>query len=411
MTIMINLFISITYLLLSLLTGAYGEIPPEPAIVDYSQTNGRIYLDAAIDKNQNIHLIWMSIKPLQYHQTIEKTSPLYYQKGEELGKVWSKPLPFLTNKEYPLDRQYPRVIAAGDHVEVFWSLDGLHYKLSSDGGTTWGPEKRALPEMTTSYSVVAQLDTLYIVFSTIDSTFFSKSTDFGSTWAPLDTIAPSMSSLADWSPLAMTIKDGNLHIVGEPENQRESNASYRPWIYYIRGRNFGKDWDKPRIIDLTKGRSRTHFIARANDVKILSYDDKIFISYKEKGLSYIESSDGGDSWSNPKYLPAVPDVMRYDICSGAGDKALVFWIDFRNMNPYLENNDIFFTTVGRTIGQTIRLTPELSYAEIYYDAIFCGSVGDNTVVIWGGKRDIGENALDDSTRSSEIFVRLLTSRD
>jgi hypothetical protein len=50
--------------------------------------------------------------------------------------------------------------------------------------------------------------------------------------------------------------------------------------------------------------------------------------------------------------------------------------------------------------------PPLSYAEIYLDAITRDSLGESSLIIWGGERDVGEYALKDSI-PSQIYYEIL----
>jgi len=391
------------------------------------EADGRLYLDAAIDEYMNIHLLWYSIRINHTSSKPEIDGP-YYMKGTELGHRWTSPVNLADDVSDPAVyglKEYPRIIAAGDTVGVYWTLNELNYKLSTDSGASWGPDVRSLDGVIgTKFCLKYDKGILYIAYSNRFGTYFSQSDNFGESWAEPIEIGPPLNIVGERSTTHMAISQNDIYVVGEAADQNRGDFTFSPCFYFMHGTDFGNRWDEPKLVDLSIYDNQIISKSSAVNLRIWQLKNKLLVSFIDNGLFYLKSDNEGSTWFAPQTTPAMPEVRQYDICSLGDESAIAFWVDYRNeiinqwdkktpielsatdQDPRLGNNDLFYSIIDdQGMSSAVQLTETGSYAGFLHDALFCDYKDPYIFVIWGGKAKISGSPFNEKEKS-QIFFKI-----
>jgi len=417
-------FIAAKYALDWYMTPAIPNEKGQPHIplqsIKYTQSQNRISLDAIFDPKGTIHIIWAC-----------EGKGLVYQNSSDIGQTWSRPQK-LTPAYISVYNQF-KIILLGDAIYVFWIYDGgnLFQRFSLDGGNSWSSEVKVLSDKNIGYyTMVADKQVLYLIYGgKVDNeigTFFQRSSDFGLDWTMPKRISPLIQYRDSESFLSVKIIENYIHIACNIPGTNKAIEKPHIGIQYIRSTDLGESWDKVRNIDITDWVTKQRILDYpVGNYEIEKFDNTIWIGFRNLGFNFIRSTDNGNNWSDPITLWKFP-YSRMSLYVIHENLAAIFWNDSRNAyhpwwadipvlgiilsgddDPYWRNNDIYFAFLqGDKILKTERLTPYLSYAEIMYNSLACGKIGDNLIVIWSGKTKI-EKYAESSPYPFEIFFKVI----
>jgi hypothetical protein len=420
------LIMGIVYLLWSSINRIGGNSLADIRPVPGAEKEGKIYLDATIDSQNNIHLIWMAIRFDSAFNEM-KYSNLYYQKGSQLGESWSNSQIIAGNGINFVNSLTcnPKIIAMGDSILVFWTSRGLVTKFSWDDGNHWNDETKVLEDVVAGrFKLLENSKILYIVYTNRKGTYFSISIDLGKTWKEPILIGPQFNTSERWSPVSMVINNASIYVVGELRQRRDEDTQEQPGLFFIRSQDLGASWETPKFIDLRyDSRINKSNSTRIVAPQILCTDKELLIFYNDSGLSYIKSDDYGASWSSVIEISKYRYIKRFEACTLNDKMEVAVWIDVRNTKnkkwaelPFLSNllfdadvslhnNDIYYSLISLDSNiEEIRITNNLSYAEWAIDGLFCGKTKHGFVLIWSGKENLDKSAISYETPSRIFYV-------
>jgi hypothetical protein len=298
-------------------------------------------IDFAIDPAETIHLVWSIGR-----DTILAgyKSEMWYQQGLNLGEQW-------TSRVLVTERGDPaRLYLSPTRIHVLAGESGRHY-VSEDNGTTWTllgghllPEdKRIL-----TFDAVCMQETLLIACQVLEEEEGGKSVK------RLD--------LIHWRP--------------DQEPQRQSLASYNAQPLSKVG---------PRLL-ASGGKVRMIREVDSQQVRIGRGGEEIFSAWAQ--ILYMESSDGGYSWSTPTYLPLAGDSRQPEtprmvgmsmptaVFSETSDGLIVFYSSDQ-LEAFSSRDGARWAGPHRFVRQTVPGSPRYPYG-----AADATSRGDTLVVVW-----------------------------
>lgn len=396
--------------------------PPNTFIsVDHIDSKRNIFFDAAIDDNQTIHLIWQSTE-----------SGLSYQNSPDLGQTWTEPVVIFPKPVEGLSLEYskydrslkPQIIAYGSTISVYWSFSGLNQRLSTDGGITWGKQRKIFNQ---GSPVLSHNDSLlYIVYCTPEGIYFARSGDWGSKWE-LPLLISSITAKGHYiEGPSVAINKDVIYVVWSyrwPDKSGQIQKSINK-LYYAQGFNAGENWGDIQEIDVSKVGKISGSIPPVKEPIISTQGRNLLIAFRKGTLNVIASDDGGKTWPWHREISDVP-VDKISVSPNSGEGIYIFWVDERHQakewwgyiplhfiiswdaDPYKHNNDLYYALVEKNlIKKTGRLTPPLSFVDTYpSNTIMSTQLRNSIVVFWSGKRKVEKYAIT-SKMPYEIFYRI-----
>jgi len=241
----------------------------------------------AIDSTDNIHVVWQDDS--------SGNSEIYYKRSKDGGATWSA----IQNLSSTLGGSMcPAVaIGSGDNVHIVWqdSTPGdweIHYKRSTDGGTTWGGARRLTWTDGESLNpAIASGDNVHIVWEDEApgnyEIYYKRSTDGGTTWGEAKRLT--WTSAGSFAPATAMGTSGQVHVAWSDD------ATGNDEIYYRRSTDGGATWNGARRLTWTTGGSFAPAIAvdSSGQIHIAWHDDTSL----GNEIYYKRSADGGAAWS------------------------------------------------------------------------------------------------------------------
>jgi len=257
-------------------------------------SGGSVHPAIAIDSNNNLHVVW--------HDWTPGNPEIYYKRSTDGGSTWSPTKRLTWNSS---SSRYPAIaIDSNNNLHVVWedSIPGnseIYYKRSTDGGSTWGATKRLTWTSGGSYDQAMAIDSnnnLYVVWE--DSTpgnyeiYYKMSTDGGSTWGATKRLT--WTSGSSYEPAIAIDSNNNVHVVWH--DLTPGNAE----IYYKMSTDGGSTWGATKRLTWTSGDSAYPAIAidSNNNVHVVWHD----LTPGNAEIYYKMSTDGGSTWGATKRL-------------------------------------------------------------------------------------------------------------
>ena len=272
----------------------------------------------AIDSTDAIHVVWQDSSPGNHE--------IYYKSSKDGGVTWSATQNLTSTLGGSMS---PTVaIGSGDSVHVVWqdSTPGnweIHYKRSTDGGTTWGGARRLTWTDGESLNpAIASGDNTHVVWEEEESgnyeIYYKRSTDGGTTWGTAKRLT--WTSAGSFAPAIAMGTSGQVHVAWSDD------APGNDEIYYRRSTDGGATWSAARRLTWTTGGSFVPTIAvdSSDQVHIAWHDD----TSGDNEIYYKMSTDGGTTWSAAIRLAKLTGQSEYPAMAiDTGDIIHVVWQD------------------------------------------------------------------------------------
>jgi hypothetical protein len=227
--------------------------------------------DACVSLSGSVlHVTWMDDRDA----TGPLGSEIYYKRSTDGGLSWSPDIRLTNNPSYS---GLPCVVASGSDVHVVWedNRDGngdVYYKRSTDGGLTWGTDKRLTNDPADSWDPCIALNdsVVYIVWmdnrddSNNYEIYYKRSTDGGMTWGA-DTRLTNDPGDSEYPSIA--VSGSNVHVVWF--DNRDGNYE----IYYKQSTDAGLSWGADTRLTNALGISNSPFIALSDSVVHIVWED------------------------------------------------------------------------------------------------------------------------------------------
>jgi hypothetical protein len=186
-----------------------------------------------VASGDTLHVVWAERLVLNFDDKI------YYKRSIDGGTTW-EPAVNLTNSSSGL--HHPSIAFSGQSLHVVWAdfRDGeqleTYYKRSTDGGTTWGADTRLsdVPDWSYTACLAVSDNNVHVVWyderHVSGEIYYKLSTDGGTTWGadtrltndPLASVLPSVA-----------LSDTSVHVVWA-DYRDDPALYYNPEIYYKR---------------------------------------------------------------------------------------------------------------------------------------------------------------------------------
>ena len=316
-----------------------------------------------------VHTVWYDDR--------DGNNEIYYKRSTDGGISWGTDKR-LTNNSFV--SEWPSISASDLNVHVIWydNRDGnpeLYFKHSSDGGESWGTDTRLTNAVGNSYnpSMSVSGQTLHIVWydnrDGNNEIYYKRSIDNGTNWGA-DTRLSNNSALS-WDP-AVAVSGNFVHIVWWDE--RDGNYE----IYYIRSTDGGINWGTE--IRLTNDGAQSGF------VNISALDSLVFLIWDDNRdgnheIYYKLSTNNGVSWGIDTRLTNDSGHSERPTSFISSQFLHVTWEDDRD-----GNNEIYYnrsTDLGITWESDTRVTNNSNDSDRPFVSVTDSVVG----IIWMDNRD------------------------
>lgn len=268
-----------------------------------------------------VHVVWQDIRDGYY-------SEIYYKRSTDGGINWTADIR-LTNMSNGKDN--PSIAVSGSNVHIVWfdsreSLNGeIYYKLSTDGGITWGIDTRL-----TNNTAVSKFPSIAVSGSNVHvvwhenrdgnyEIYYKRSTDGGLNWG-VDTRLTN-NTANSWFP-SVAVSGSIVNVVWQDERHGSNNVE----IYYKRSTDNGISWGiDTRLTNNTYSSEYPSIVASGSIVHIVWND----FSDGNWEIYYNRSSDGGLNWgANTRLTDNVADSKLPHIAV-SGSIVHVVWHDLK----------------------------------------------------------------------------------
>ena len=280
----------------------------------------------ATDSNNNPYAVW-----------IDKAGwdQIYFKKSTDGGTTWMA-VKKLTWSNRDMVDPFLCVDSLNNLHLAWWknaysiNQRDIHYKKSTNGGTTWSTTKRVTWNMGAGSEPVIAVNSginLHIVWE--DETYgakeilYNRSTDGGTTWFILKRLT--WNSGYSKNPYVAVDSSNTLHVVWYDDSSGNTE------IHYKKSTDGGANWPITKRLTWNSGFSYTPCIAVAPD-------DSLHMAWRDSTpgnneIFYKKSTDGGTTWFGVKRLTWNSGSSERPIISvGADNHPHVVWSDWSSGN-------------------------------------------------------------------------------
>ena len=313
---------------------------------------------------------------------------IYYKLSADGGDTWGPDVLL----SYSFTSEAPVVGVSGSFIHIVWndsrdsSNDEIYYKRSTDGGASWGEDTRLTFNSSNSLRPSISVNGSNIHIAWYDSRtqyydiYYKNSTNDGISWGP--DVRISNGNNDNRYPI-ISATGSNIHVVWQDAHVGNEE------IYYKHSTNNGSNWSSVARLTIDSAISEDPFIFASGSNVHIAWADKRDGGNTE--IYYKRSTDGGTSWSSDVRLTNSPSTSDYPAIVVSGSKVHLVWHDYRdgNMEIYYKLS----TDGGSSWGTDVRLTNSPDYSLIPSIAINASTVN----VMWHDRRD--------GPYSSEIYYK------
>jgi len=316
-----------------------------------------------------VHTVWKDYR--------DGNSEIYYKRSTNTGISWGADTRLTNNTA---DSWQPTIAVSGSVVHVVWNdnRDGnyeIYYKRSTDGGVSWGTDKRLTNNIADAYtpSVAVSGSVVHVVWSDLRDgnyeIYYKLSMDGGVSWGT--DIRLTNNTAYSYNP-SVKVSGSVVHVVCY--DNRDGNYE----IYYKRSTDGGLNWG----IDTRLTNNTAPSITPSVEVSG-SFLHVLWTEYRDTTteIYYKRSTDGGLSWGIDTRLTNNFATSLYPSVSVSGSAVHIVWQDDRD-----GNDEIYYklsTNAGASWGTDTRLTNNFA-TSLYPSVAVSGSV---IHVVWQDYRD------------------------
>jgi hypothetical protein len=305
-------------------------------------------------------------------------SEIYYKVSTDGGISWGSDTRLTNNSA--LSRS-PSVSVAGSVVHVVWDDERdvnfeIYYKRSTDGGISWGGDTRLTNNFSFSLfpSVSVSGSVVHVVwFDYRDGggteIYYKRSTDGGISWEADERLTnnPAFSGYP-----SVSVSGSVVHVVWDEE--RDGNRE----IYYKRSTDGGISWGADTRLTNNPDNSWYPSVSVSGSGVHILWQDNRDGNYE---IYYKRSTDGGVSWGADTRLTNNSALSLSPSVSVSDSAVHVVWYDERD-----GNQEIYYkrsTNGGASWGADIQVTVNM-FGSQYPSVAGSGSV---VHVLWSDNRD------------------------
>ncbi len=323
-----------------------------------------------IATNGNIvHIVWSDVRENNYE--------IYYKRSTDAGLTWDADIRLTNNSG---DSWYPAIAISGSNVYVGWydnrdGNDEIYFKRSTDVGVSWTTDTRLTNNTAYSYypSVAVYGSYVYVVWQDLRDgnweIYFKLSSDGGITWGAETSLT---NNFADSLFPSIAVSGSFVYVVWHDE--RDGNME----IYFKRSTDGGLDWETETRISNYPVQSGVPSIAVSGSfVHVVWLDERDF----NWEVYYKYSTDCGINWSTDTRLTNNPDASYNPSITVSNGFVHVAWQDYRdgNLEIYYKSS----TDAGINWGTDTRLTNNTSTSNLPSIAVS----GSLVNVLWSDDRN------------------------
>lgn len=376
------------------------------------QSEGPIFLDAVIDANNAIHLVWQS-----------EEQGINYQYSDDYCETWSS-----TNqlsKPSALSRSIgPRIINNGDSLTVIWLSKEINLSHSDDRGASWTNRSYDFGTQARDFDIDAKDNIVALAYFSGTHIYCSLSEDFGSYWSEPLCLTAEIENGSGVSAPAIAILGNTVHIVWSHYteiargNYSEANSS----LLYMKSEDLGRSWYPARQIQ-----NQSHNQDNGDDMlypilhpDICAAGEVIHVVYQTSVVEHLSSTNQGNTWNRMQPITQTP-VRALELETLSPSEVHVLWVDERfqkrewwshipgyqailwDADPMWANNDLFYSALSMNqIINDLRLTRPLSFVEPRRGSFAGLMAGDSIVVFWSGKERVGKS-IGESSGPGKVY--------
>ena len=313
----------------------------------FNQSKPRV----AVSRN-TVHVVWES---QQYASGSE--SSILYRRSTDGGNTWDHAVRLADESSYKKD---PDIATFGDSVHVVWEDQrksattgrDIYLRSSDDNGATWKTEQLLTsdPANQRRPRVAAYGESVHVTWldernmATADyDLYYRRSTSSGRTW---DSEQRLTSNPAIQWRQSMAVYEESVYVVYEDYRDWRYSAPVRSSrIYYVQSTDGGASWSAENKLP-TNGLWQFYpdVAASANYVYITWSDGRTWATTK-LDIWFIRSTDQGGTWSDETRITSDSGRQEFSRIAAEGRRVYIAWQDLESEMP--TGTDIFYREGGR----------------------------------------------------------------
>lgn len=285
-----------------------------------SNNSGHSFIHSIAVDGSNVHVVW--------YNAISGNSDIFYKRSTDGGVTWLPEQNLSNNERGSL---WPTIAVSGSNVHVVWrdytpGSSDILYKQSTDGGITWSSEQNLSNDPSGSGSpfIAADGSNIHVVW--YDQTsgnreiHYKRSSDGGTSWATCQ----NLSNNTGYSSLPSLSVDGdNVHVVWHDNTQGNFE------ILYKQSTDKGITWSSELNLSNNSGSSfKPAITADGNNIHVVWHDS----SPGNSQIFHKQSPNNGGTWTSEENLS---DSMEYNYSPDIvvnGNNIYVVWYKYTPEN-------------------------------------------------------------------------------
>ena len=336
---------------------------------------------AVSGNGDTVHVIWCDRRTLG--------SAIYYKRSVDGGSTWNTE----TNITDTMGTaNFPSIAISGSSVHVVWIDSSLghpasFYKRSLDGGATWGANvcldtfTKFWPGVTASGSLVAVSINKEITPGNTE-VFFNRSIDNGTTWGTEQQLSHAAGRSEDPAIMA---SGNNIHLAW---NDKRTGQMH---IYYIHSSDYGVTWGPETSI--LGDESYTAMVCLNGAHVDVACGNSITGNFD---VYLVQSNDTGATWADTVHITSTPAAEAYPYLARNGMKLDLVYYQISNGRAVMYMNS---TDGGVTWSTPVSLAsggeqPSISYGngcilhvlytdsvtkQVFYRRSMCPALGEEAI--------------------------------